>query len=340
MPIIDGVKKKTRRFPKLAAKRDPGAPQIRNGAPGHQERESGKCDNLGDPDFGSYPLSHRISFKMQEKMQRARDNLRSRLGDVGFSPENFQVVQIPLTVPGLDSAFEGYRLVQISDIHFGQWITSERLEGVVDLVNSQNPDLVAITGDFFSYVLDKHESDLARILGRIRARDATVAVLGNHDHWLGANAVRRIIRKGNILELANDVFSARRGDAALHIAGLDDVLANKQDLERVLQRLPDSGPAVLLVHEPDFADKSSGTGRFCLQLSGHSHGGQIVIPGYGTPIRGYHFKKYPLGRYQVGEMVQYTNRGLGTNLFWSRINCPPEITTFTFHASPRQASLI
>jgi hypothetical protein len=106
-------------------------------------------------------------------------------------------------------------------------------------------------------------------------------------------------------------------------------LENQQRLDLVLEKLSPGGLAVLLAHEPDFAEISAKTGRFCLQLSGHSHGGQLVLPKIGTPIRGFMFGKYPLGRYQVGDMVQYTNRGLGTNLIWSRINCPPEITVIT-----------
>ena len=101
----------------------------------------------------------------------------------------------------------------------------------------------------------------------------------------------------------------------------------------MLEKLPESGPAILLAHEPDFADISAATGRFSLQLSGHSHGGQMIIPGLGTPFRGSEFKKYPLGRYDVGDMVQYTNRGLGTNVFWIRINCPPEITMLNLQSS-------
>ena len=192
---MDQVKKKTRRFPKLTAKGKPRSQAMRGSPSGIGTDQA----DSKDPDLRAYPLSHRISFKMQEKVQRARSVLYSRLGDTSFHAEKFQVVPLSLAVPGLDPAFEGYRLVQISDIHFGQWITAERLEGVVDLVNSQNADIVAITGDFFSYVLDKYGNDLARILGRISARDAAVAVLGNHDHWLGADAVRRLIKSGNIM---------------------------------------------------------------------------------------------------------------------------------------------
>ncbi len=317
------VKKVTRRPPRPAAKMRFSGRDISAGAKGNGFLDSNTCP---------YPLSHRLSFSLQERIQRARCRLHARLGDPSFDPGKFQIVSIPLDIQGLDEAFEGYRLVHISDIHLGQWITAERLQGVVDLVNRQEPDLVAITGDFISYVFEDFAEELARSLGRLRPRDATVAILGNHDHWVGADNIRRTIRNGNVMELCNDVFTISRGGAMLHIAGLDDIIANKHHLDLVLSRLPSFGPAILLVHEPDFADVSAQTGRFCLQLSGHSHGGQIVIPGLGTPIRSYLFRKYPLGRYQVGDMVQYTNRGLGTNLFWSRINCPPEITVFSLHS--------
>ena len=191
---------------------------------------------------------------------------------------------------------------------------------------------MAITGDFVSYVLDDYIEELASSLARLSPKDATVAVLGNHDHWVGADDLRLLIKSSNVVELSNDVFTVRRSHAMLHIAGLDDIIENMHRLDLVLSKLPLSGPAILLVHEPDFAEVSARTGRFSLQLSGHSHGGQIVIPKLGTPVRCYHFRKYPLGRYQVGDMVQYTNRGLGTNLLWSRINCPPEITVFTLHS--------
>jgi hypothetical protein len=220
-------------------------------------------------------------------------------------------------------------MVQISDIHLGQWITPERLDGVVNLVNEQEPDLVAITGDSVSYVLDGLADDLGSSLAKLKPKDATVAVLGNHDHWMGAENIRSIYRLSNVVDLSNDVLILRRDDAVLNIAGVDDVLENQQRLDLVLEKLSPGGLAVLLAHEPDFAEISAKTGRFCLQLSGHSHGGQLVLPKIGTPIRGFMFGKYPLGRYQVGDMVQYTNRGLGTNLIWSRINCPPEITVIT-----------
>ena len=198
-------------------------------------------------------------------------------------------------------------------------------EGVVDLINQQEPDIVAMTGDFVSYS-GTNIKNLIPTLKEIHSRDATVAVLGNHDYWLGAKRVRLILSESKIIELNNDVYTVNRKGFALHIAGVDSITLKKNQLDKVLMKLPPEGPAILLVHEPDFADISAKTKRFSLQLSGHSHGGQFVIPKLGTPFRGDGFWKYPLGKYQVGEMILYTNPGIGTNAFWIRLNCPPEIT--------------
>jgi uncharacterized protein len=270
---------------------------------------------------------------LRQKMQLAMSSFRDKLGIHEFDPRDFEIVDLKVKIPDLDPVFEDYRIAHISDIHLGQWISAKRIEGVVNMVNKQEPDLVAITGDSVSYVLNEPVLDMLRFLKNLKPKDATVAVLGNHDHWVGAKDIRRVMNESNIIELENDVYTIKRGKSCLHIAGVDSITLEKQDLDAVLRKLPVSGPAILLAHEPDFADISSATGRFSLQLSGHSHGGQLVIPGLGTPFKGSQFKKYPLGEYQVGDMVQYTNRGLGTNVFWIRINCPPEITILQLKSS-------
>jgi predicted MPP superfamily phosphohydrolase len=98
-----------------------------------------------------------------------------------------------------------------------------------------------------------------------------------------------------------------------------------------LERLPEEGAAILLAHEPDFADLSARTGRFDLQLSGHSHGGQVKLPLFGIPYLPRFARKYPRGRYQVGKMILYTNRGLGMVHLPFRFNSRPEITLFTLN---------
>jgi uncharacterized protein len=269
------------------------------------------------------------SFKIREKLQHVMSKSMEKMGMYEFDSCHFEIVPVEITIPGLDPSFDGYSIAHITDIHLGQWISTDRLNGVIDLVNQQNPDMVAITGDFVSYTIDYFIDDLTDCLKKLQPKDMSIAVLGNHDHWLGAGKIRNVLQKSNIIDVSNDIYTLKRGDAMLHMAGVDSVTLNKHRLDLVMDKLPSSGPAILLAHEPDFADISATTGRFSLQISGHSHGGQFMIPGIGTFIRGPHFLKYPVGKYKVGDMVQYTNRGLGTNIFWFRINCPPEITVIT-----------
>ncbi len=275
------------------------------------------------------------NLRLRQGLQRGMTRGRNIIKKPEFKPENFQLEHVEVTLTNLDPIFDNYRIVNISDIHLGQWISSKHLEGVVDLINDQKPDAIAITGDFVSYILEDVAEDLESALKRLNPKEISVAVLGNHDHWMGAERIREILKKCNIIDISNDVYTLKRGKAQLHIAGVDSVMLHKHRLDLVIEKLPEDGPAILLAHEPDFADVSSSTGRFSLQISGHSHGGQFIIPGLGTLVRGPHFIKYPHGKYKVGDMVQYTSRGLGTNIFWFRINCDPEITIFKLKSSSK-----
>jgi uncharacterized protein len=275
--------------------------------------------------FSQEPRSD-FAFVLRGKIQRFMSGFYDRRGWRKFDSNDFKIEHVKVEIANLPAAFHNYRIVQISDIHFGQWISTDRLRGAIDLINQSSPDVVAITGDFASYSFDEEKQEMATLLSKLKAKDGVLAVLGNHDHWAGAEKVRALIKESNICDISNNIFIVQKGDAQLIFAGIDSVMEKKDQLGLVLQKMPAEGPAVLLVHEPDFAVKSAATKRFSLQLSGHSHGGQFIIPGLGTPFRGRLFMKYPVGRYSVGEMVQYTNRGLGTNGFWIRISCPPEIT--------------
>lgn len=255
------------------------------------------------------------------------------------------VEHVELTLPRLDARFDGYRVVHISDIHLDGWMTTERLERIVDLVNEQKPDLVAITGDFVAVSTD-YISGLPGPLSRLRASDGTVAILGNHDYLNDAAAVRQALSSADVVDVSNTIHTLRRSDAALHLCGVDSVMEGYERLDEVLEALDDAEPgcAVLLAHEPDFADESAATGRFDLQLSGHSHGGQVRVPflksAHVVPVLsrlGYSFVppliyEYPSGLYRVGEMYQYTNRGLGVIYARFRLNCRPEITVLTLRA--------
>lgn len=252
-------------------------------------------------------------------------------------PEWIEVTRLRLRLPRLAPAFRGYRLVQISDIHMDGWMTPERLAGVVRLGNAQQPDLVTLTGDYVTHGYRRRRRerhvDLARRLGGLRARDGVVGVLGNHDHWSSADFARQSLREAGVVELSNRVHRIRRGDAILHMAGVDDYWTGHARLDMVLRQLPADGAAILLAHEPDFADESAPTGRFDLQISGHSHGGQVRLPLLGAPVLPPYGQKYPMGLYRVGSMLQYTNRGVGMLSPRVRLNCRPEITVYTLETA-------
>jgi uncharacterized protein len=244
------------------------------------------------------------------------------------------VEQVEIVLPRLPKSFSGLRILQISDIHIGGWMNRERLADVIELAKRQKPDLVVMTGDYvnghhWAGNLDDAARDFVEEVSKLTADYLVLAVLGNHDHWTNAGKVRAMLADSGVVELNNDVYSLKQGDDQLHIAGVDDAQENKDRLYTVNKLLPEAGGAILLVHEPDFADISSEEDRFDLQLSGHSHGGQVVIPFYGPIILPHWGRKYPSGLYKVGKMWQYTNRGVGMTEPSVRFNCRPEITVFT-----------
>ncbi|HEX7974884.1 MAG TPA: metallophosphoesterase [Anaerolineales bacterium] len=247
-----------------------------------------------------------------------------------------EITQVRLELPNLPPEFHGYRLVQISDFHIGTWMSRVELAQAVGMVNRLKPDLVAITGDFVTEDPECYVDDLAGALSKLSSKDGVFAVLGNHDHWTDPTVMRRALRLGGVSELCNTFRTLQRGAACLHIAGVDCSMVGLDRLDQVLERLPAQGGAVLLAHEPDFADRSAASRRFDLQISGHSHGGQVCLPLVGPLFLPRCARKYPSGFYRVGGMILYTNRGLGTAKFQLRINCPPEITVFTLE-SPGQA---
>ncbi|WP_407420879.1 metallophosphoesterase [Methanobrevibacter sp.] len=258
-------------------------------------------------------------------------------GDTKFKPNLFDLVDVDVTIKDLPFEFHNYKIVNLTDIHLGQWISPEYLSGVVDYVNSINPDMITLTGDYVSYILEGYEDALLDSFKRLKAKDGKFAVLGNHDHWADAEKIREILKDSDIVDLSNDVYTLEKNGETLNISGVDSCTVGADNIDEVLEKLPDDGASILLAHEPDFAKISSETNRFDLQMSGHSHGGQLVIPGVKTtPFRCSYSIKYPVGMYKVKNMVQYTSKGLGTNSFWLRINCKPEITLFYLKTDKRK----
>jgi len=244
----------------------------------------------------------------------------------------------------LSNAFQGYRLVQITDLHADEsFMTTERLQNIVTTVNQLQADMIVITGDFVTDYLPGLEKTVA-VLSGLQARDGVFGVLGNHDHPAGVEWIRGCLRLGHVQELANAVHTIQRGSEMLHIVGMDDlwpenigtpapVWSHLPLLNQLTSSLPDEGAAILLVHEPDFADVAASNKRIDLQLSGHSHGGQICIPLHGPLFLPPLSRKYPSGLYHLENMSLYTNRGLGVLLEPMRFDCRPEIAVIDLYPS-------
>jgi uncharacterized protein len=259
------------------------------------------------------------------------------VGGLGYGtllePRSYKIETIHLELKRLPRIFSGLRVAQISDIHMGGWMNLERFQHVADLIVAQDPDILLITGDFllgyhFTDAAWQALKDLADVLAPLAKSIPSFAVLGNHDHSMNPEAVRQMLRSCDVTDLTNTVVTLTRDGQHLHLCGVDDVWRGDVRLEDVTAQLNDDSAAILLAHEPDYASTSAATGKFDLQISGHTHGGQVVIPFYGPPMLPHLGHKYPSGLYQVGDMFQYTTRGVGMHHLSVRFNCPPEITIF------------
>ncbi len=246
-----------------------------------------------------------------------------------IEPRWIEYRTIRLRLRGLAPAFDGYRVVQLSDLHLAEdrMMTPDRMESVVRHVNRLRPDAILITGDFVSDLSETALDGVMR-LHALHAPDGVFAITGNHDYWSGLSDLVKVVEATGIRMLCNEHVLIRRHGAALVIAGLDDIWEGDYDLKAALHGIPAGAPVILMAHESNYADVAAADGRVTMQLSGHSHGGQVRIPGIGPlalPDLSY---RYPMGMYRVQDMILYVNRGLGMAEFPFRLFCRPEITTF------------
>lgn len=246
------------------------------------------------------------------------------------------VNRFDVPVAGLDTAFEGKTIAQISDIHLGQYMTAERIARYVDDINRLQPDIIMITGDITDGLHHAHETFPA--LGRLRARLGVFAILGNHDVATGADDVVAALRSHtDFTVLCDDAVTVTHEGASFELIGLmdrgHDWARGHHECE-VLAGLwasvDTSRPAVVLSHRPDLFGQAADLGA-ALVLSGHTHGGQFSLPmGRGRRASIARFMtRYPRGTYQVGQSWLHVNLGLGVTGQPVRVATPREITLIT-----------
>lgn len=233
----------------------------------------------------------------------------------------------------LGPEFDGLRVVQISDLHFRPYTGEREIAATVRAVNAARPDVIVLTGDYVTstwvFHLGQRTADgieeCAEILRGLSAPLGVYATLGNHDWGTDPDRIAETLRAVGITVLRNEAVVIERGPSRLWIAGTDCAYVNQADFDRTLSPIRDEDAVLLLAHEPDVADEAAKY-PIDLQLSGHSHGGQIVAPLIGSP----HFprlgRKYVRGRYTLGNLEVYTNRGIGVVALPLRYQAPPEVT--------------
>jgi predicted MPP superfamily phosphohydrolase len=263
-----------------------------------------------------------------------------------FEANRPQLVSLEVALPRLAESWDGFRIAQLSDLHYDDYFSVVPLRKAVDIVNRLEPNLVVLTGDFVTSPLQQSGrarameaaapiEPCAQWLSRLHAPSGVLAVLGNHDVDTDAAHIIEVLQSHSILVLRNRSLTIEREGKRLWFAGVDDVLAGKPDIKLALSGIPASEPVVLLAHEPDFADFAA---RYPvdLQLSGHSHGGQIRLPLIGAPYLPKLGRRYPWGLRRIDSLMLYTNVGVGTIRVPMRLNCPPEVTLFTLRATKTQ----
>jgi uncharacterized protein len=244
----------------------------------------------------------------------------------------FETCEVPVRIAGLPRALDGYIIVQISDLHVGRHVQDRDIETGLELVRRARPDLVVVTGDIVDHDARLTPS-IARKLAGLPVRDGVAAILGNHDYYAGASEVVAALEAAGITALVNDGRLVRAGDGGgFALLGVDDRWSPRYghegpSLDRALASVPADAPRILLSHQPPTV--RAWAGRVALQLSGHTHGGQIN-PGFRPADL---FFPYVAGAYLVGGTTLYVNRGFGTVGPPSRVGAPPEVTRLVLVAA-------
>ncbi len=240
------------------------------------------------------------------------------------------LIQHTIYISNLPAAFHGFRIAQISDIHYNHYAEEWFLRETVARVNALQPDLVAITGDFITADQhsvrnnQRHESECAEILGGLTC-PLRFCSLGNHDS-IDFVGVQTVLESRGLQVLRNAYTSIDLHGDRLWIGGLADAYFDAPDFTRAIPRQRMGAPVLLLGHEPDIAPAVYNYSPVDLLLAGHTHGGQIRLPlltPFFLPDMG---QRYIHGRFNLNGMQLYVNRGIGTVHVPVRFRCPPEIT--------------
>jgi predicted MPP superfamily phosphohydrolase len=234
---------------------------------------------------------------------------------------------VPVPLATLPDGFDGFRIAHFTDVHLGHGLDADDLIPLIERINEAHPDIIVFTGDFVDDGMEEVEK-AARVLSELHAPYGKYAILDNHDIRGGADPERIVAayESAGFVPLVNRNVTIQHlstGESIV-LAGLDDYF-REPDWDRTFQGIPAGACVLALIHEPDLADEAKRYG-VSLQLSGHSHGGQVRFPLIGGLLYPPYGKKYSDGLQQVenSEMLVHTSRGIGTTILPVRFFCWPE----------------
>lgn len=242
---------------------------------------------------------------------------------------SLSIERVEIRLARLPKRLDGLKIVHLSDVHHSPLTDLEHISRAVRLASSLEPDLVVLTGDFVSHQAE-YISPVAAVLGRLESRFGSFACLGNHDHWTDPEAVATSLDSHGIRVLINEGFRFTHDGSSFWLAGVDDYLVGRTDLEAALRGSFPDEMKLLLAHNPVIFRKAARRG-VDLTLSGHTHGGQIRFTesqGGLLPRR-----RFVAGLHSRGSSHIYVTRGIGTVVVPIRFQCPPEISLLTLRRS-------
>jgi predicted MPP superfamily phosphohydrolase len=268
-------------------------------------------------------LSARRLLKGRGLITLALNSRESELPPSGLSADP-ELTETDIWLRRLPAAFDGLRIVHLTDIHHSLFTPLEDIERAVYLANLLRPDLIALTGDYIT-LSPSYIWPAARALGKLRARLGAFAVLGNHDFQVGAGEITRALRAQRIRVLRNAHFALRARSATLWMVGVDDLWWGADDLPAALRAVPARDPRILLCHNPIGIRQAAAHG-IDFVLSGHTHGGQVRLPVVGSVYgRSKLGTRFVEGWNRLDGTQIYVSRGIGKVLLPVRLGCPSEI---------------
>jgi predicted MPP superfamily phosphohydrolase len=256
-----------------------------------------------------------------------------------IEPNLPRIVRKEIALRRWPSRLDGFTIALLSDFHYDEYFSVHPLSATVDVVNDLHPDLIVLTGDFVSVpwfggaTSQVHYAEpCAQMLRKMQAPHGLWAVLGNHDVASDPERVTAALHAVGIPVLSNSSVAIEKDGGRFWLSGVDDVMLQTADLNEALRKVAADEAVVLLAHEPDYADYVA-KHPVDLQLSGHSHGGQVNFPFVRPLYLPDLAQKYVWGLYKIGGLTLYTNPGIGTVGIPVRFNCPPEVTLLTIRPS-------